>query len=238
MRLRLRHASCALIMALLAVMRPSPLWAAERSALIQYIDLLPQMGSANLCRVSADPSLKPVQPAELPRMFAGAMGGSTVSIFQGLDQRCSFTLLIQPPLRGATRSDGFQKSLTIPKELDYSQSFDLTSTFLTGSESLGASSGSIVSFQHVDVGPGLTGPMPALFNSLYQRLSTLNGVQGFQVWTWSSRPNHWTVITSWRDQTSALAAQYDPTVMRIWSELYRNTAAPKHLSFYRLIKTN
>lgn len=238
MRLRLHHASFALVLAALAMIQPKTLWAAERSALIQYIYLLPQAGSASLCKASPDPSIKPVQAVELPAMFAGAVVGSSVSIFQEINERCSFTLLIKPTPEGSERPDGFQKSLTIPKDIDSSQAFALTSSFLTGSTKLEATKDSVVSFQHVDVGPGLTGPMPDAFNSLYRRLSALKGFQGFQVWTWTSRPNHWTVISSWKDQASAFKAQSDPGVMQILNELYRNTAAPKHESFYRLIEAN
>lgn len=235
---KLHRASCALFITALAVMQPSSLWAAERSALIQYIFLLPQAGSGSLCRASSNQSIKPVHADELPAMFAGPVGGSNLSIFQEIDKSCSFILLIELMSQSFKRPDGFQKSLTIPKDFDYSQAFGLTSSFVTGSTQLGATKGSLVTFQHVDVGPDLTGQMPDAFNSLYRRLSILKGLQGFQVWVWTLRPNHWTVITSWEDQDSASAAQFDPEVMKIWDALYRNTAAPRHQEFYRLVETN
>jgi hypothetical protein len=238
MRLRLRSASCVLAIAALGLIQPSPLWAADRSALIQYIFLLPQRGATSLCTASSDQFAKPISPADLPLLFAGSIGASSLSIFQATDQRCSFLLLIEPKPEFPTKLDGFHKSLALPKDVDFSQSFSLSSNFLTGSTTLSVTKNSVVSFQHIDVGPGLTGPMPDAFSNLYRHLSKLKGFQGFQVWTWSARPNHWTVITSWRDQASALAAQFDPDVMQSWSVLYRNTAAPKNVSFYKLIQTN
>lgn len=237
MRLRLRSASCLLATAAFALIQPSPLWAADRSALIQYIFLLPKRDTTSLCSASSDQSAKPVSKADLPVLFTGSTGASTLTIFQGIEQRCSFLLLVEPPPAGAATLDGFHRSLAIPKDIDISQSFSLSSTFLTGSTTLSATKNSVISFQHVDVGPGLTGPMADAFSSLYARLSKLKGFQGFQVWTWSARPNHWTVITSWTDQASALSAQFEPDVMQAWTILYSNTAAPKNESFYRLIQT-
>lgn len=238
MRLRLPSASCVLAIIAFGLVQPSPLWAADRSALIQYIYLLPQRGMTSQCTASSDHSTKPVSSAELPILFAGTTGASSLSIFQAIDQRCSFLLLIEPRPEALTKLDGFHKSMALPKAIDFSQSFSLPSNFLTGSTTLSATRNSVVSFQHIDVGPGLTGPMPDAFSHLYNHLSNLKGFEGFQVWTWSTRPNHWTVITSWRDQASASAAQYEPDVMQAWSVLYRNTAAPKNLTFYRLIQSS
>jgi hypothetical protein len=236
MRLRLHRASCALVFAVLAVFQASPLWAAERSALIQYIFLIPHSDAQFLCSASSFQPSKPVQVSELPAMFVGAPSGSSASIFQRLDERCSFVLLTEPKFDGSTKLDGYRRSLTVPSDIDHSESFSMPSQFLIGSPALGATKSSVLSFQHVDVGPGFAGPMPASFDSLYRRLSMLKGFQGFQVWTWNSRPNHWTVITSWKDQDSAFSAQSNPDVMAIWNILYRDTAAPKNKSFYRLIQ--
>ena len=231
----IQSSSSALVMMALAMVQPAPLLAAERTALIQYIYLVPQAGSTSGC-LSSVQSSQPQNPAQLPSMFAGAVGQSAVAIYQGLQNRCDFILTVAPPPAQRRGAEGFQKSLTIPAASDQSQSFTLTSTFLVGSEQLGATPNSIVWFHHVDAGPGRTGSMPGNFARLYQRLSTFSGFQGFQVWTWKARPNHWTVITSWKDEASSLQARRDPQVISIWDAIELDTAAPKQTYPFRLLQ--
>lgn len=220
---------------MLLVAQPTPPAAADTTALIKYIYLIPQEGPTGGCLASPSSS-KPVNPEQLPSLFAGAADQSVVAVYQGLQNPCDFILMATPPPTRRNGVEGFQRSLDLPPEADYTQSFALTSSFLLGNERLGATPTSTVWFHHVDAGPGRTAKMPDNFALLFQQLSTFSGFQGLQVWTWRNRPNHWTVITSWTDPASSLRARRDPAVIRAWDAIQLYSAAPKQTYPFRLIQ--
>ena len=90
-----------------------------------------------------------------------------------------------------------------------------------------------VVIKHVDVVPSKRELYQPYVQRLAQALKGHAGLEGFQVWTWNSRPNHWTVFTVWRDARAADAAQISPELMAIWDQIYEYSASPNNQSIFR-----
>ncbi len=116
--------------------------------------------------------------------------------------------------------------------------FELPSTFLLGDRSLKVRPDSLVVIQHVDVDPKMRELYQPYFQQLARVLKGQSGFEGFQVWTWNSRPNHWTVISVWRDLHTVEAAQHRPELVAVWDQIFANAASPRNWSNYRRFDMN
>jgi hypothetical protein len=217
------------------------------TALIQYIQTKPDGVAANgdpRCLISVQPRIE-VRLADLPMQFADARLSRNTRIFQDTDSPCEFVLVTSPapatlpaegpPQPGLLRN-GHDNSLVSGLNRDVSRSFNLSSVFLVGSPSLDVSSASVVVLQHVDSAPQNRTKLPPLFEALYRHMSKgLPGFQGFQVWTWTSRPNHWTTMAAFKDMRSYKTMVLNPDYFDLWNAIYAFSAAPKNYQYYQLV---
>jgi hypothetical protein len=217
------------------------------TALIQYIQTKPDGVAANgdpRCLISVQPRIE-VRLADLPTQFADARSSKNTRVFQDTDSPCEFLLFTSPapstlpaesPPQQSLLRNGLDNSLVSGLSRDVSRSFNLSSVFLLGSTQLDLSSTSVVVLEHVDSAPPNRTQVPPLFEALFRHLQNgVAGFQGFQVWTWTSRPNHWTTITAFQDMRAYKTATLNSTYFDRWNAIYAFGAAPKNYQYYRLV---
>lgn len=220
---------------------------ASTTALIQYIQTKPDGVARNgdpQCLISIQPRIE-VRLADLPKQFADARSSGKTRIFQDTDSPCEFLLFTSPapatlpaesPPQPSLLRNGYDNSLISNSSADVSRSFNLSSVFLLGSTNLDVSRTSVVVLEHVDSAPQNRTQLPPLFAALYRHMqSGVAGFQGFQVWTWTSRPNHWTTITTFKDMRAYKTATLNSTYFDRWNAIYAFGAAPKNYQYYRLV---
>jgi hypothetical protein len=217
------------------------------TALIQYIQTKPDGVAPNgdpRCLISVQPRIE-VRLADLPMQFADARSSGNTKVFQDTDSPCEFLLFTSPapatlaaesPPQQSLLRNGLDNSLIPSLNRDLSRSFNLSSVFLLGSTNLDVSSTSVLVVEHVDSAPPNRTQLPPLFEALYRHLQNgVAGLEGFQVWTWTSRPNHWTTITAFKDMRAYKTATLNSTYFDSWNAIYAFGAAPKNYQYYRLV---
>ena len=217
------------------------------TALIQYIQTKPDGVAANgdpRCLISVQPRIE-VRLADLPTQFADAGSSRNTRVFQDTDSPCEFLLITSPapstlPAESAPQQrllrNGLDNSLISGLGRDVSRSFNLSSVFLLGSPQLDVSNTSVVVVEHVDSAPPNRAQLPPLFEALYRHLQKdVVGFQGFQVWTWTSRPNHWTTLTAFNGMRAYKTATLKSDYFDRWNAIYAFGAAPKNYQYYSLV---
>jgi quinol monooxygenase YgiN len=114
--------------------------------------------------------------------------------------------------------------------------FNVSSSYLVGSEQLDISPSSLIMVAHLDSDPTQREQTLRLLEKLGALTVGLKGNQGAQVLTWRKRTNHWTLISSWKDLSSYYASLENPDVMRLRAGIASHAAAPSDLRLYRRVE--
>jgi quinol monooxygenase YgiN len=113
--------------------------------------------------------------------------------------------------------------------------FNLDSTYMIGSENLVIPLGAFAMVAHMDADPVQREQTATQLRKLGSLIPELRGNQGVQILTWKKRPNHWTIVTLWKDINSYLAALEDPRIMGICAVIASHAAAPADLRLYQRV---
>lgn len=164
---------------------------------------------------------------------------SQVQFFQDLREDNKFIALIVGPDAQAKTSAGWSRNcfMETNSAVPARRCFVLNSTLLVGDPRLEFSGTSWIQIEHVDSDPMKRDANLPLFQRLQTLMQRQPGFQGLQVWTWTARPNHWTVITQWIDAEASRRAAADPEVMATADQIYANEAAPSNADVVRAIRS-
>lgn len=113
--------------------------------------------------------------------------------------------------------------------------FNLTSDFMNGTAPLTIPREALIMVAHLDADPSQREQAQIQLNRLGNVIPGLKGNQGVQILTWKKRPNHWTLLTIWKDQASYLAGLEDPHVRKIRAVIASYAAAPSDLRLYQRV---
>lgn len=113
--------------------------------------------------------------------------------------------------------------------------FVLDSIPMDGSTKLTIPLGGFVMVGHLDADPSQVDLTLPQLKELLQITPTLSGNQGVQVMTWKKRPNHWTLVESWKTRQDFYSAIEDPRIQSIRAAIASHAAAPSDLRLYRRV---
>ena len=164
---------------------------------------------------------------------------SRILLFDNVKEPDDYVALITKPHAKEIRPGGWSKSLLKPysSEFPSSRSFMLDSRLLLGNPNLNATNSSYIEIEHVDSDPTKREAAQPLFEQLDREIRKQPGFKDLQVWTWTARTNHWTVIQVWESEAASRHAARQPGLIRIWDQLYGYAAAPNSWGEFRLLKS-
>ena len=164
---------------------------------------------------------------------------SRIMLFDDVTDPEDYVALITDPHADPIKAAGWSKDFLDLYSSDFpaGRSFLLDSTLLVGKPDLNATSSSYVQIEHVDSDPLKREAAKPLFEQLDREIRKQPGFKDLQVWTWTARTNHWTVIQVWENEAASRKAARQPVLIKILDQLYGNAAAPSSLNVYRLIKS-
>jgi quinol monooxygenase YgiN len=162
-----------------------------------------------------------------------------IQLFGDIRYPHDYVAVIQGQYANQVSATGWSTSLLKRYSSNFpaGRSFVLDSTLLIGDAELKVNPSSFVQIEHVDSDPTKREAALPLFEKLSQVLQQQPGFKDLQVWTWTARTNHWTVIEVWENEDASHNASKQPEIVRVWDQLYGNAAAPNSLGEYRLLKT-
>lgn len=173
----------------------------------------------------------------LIQAMAAQHPNSRILLFRDITDPTDYVVVIADQASDAIPGSGWSKDLVKLYSPDFSaaRAFVLDSTLLVGDHILDATQSSFIQIEHVDSDPAKREATLPLFGQLEQEMRKQPGFKDLQVWTWTARTNHWTVIQVWDSQEASRKAAYQPGLIRIWDQLYGNAAAPNSFSEFRLM---
>ena len=175
---------------------------------------------------------------ELAKAIRQDTANQQIVLFKDRNQRADDYVALVPVKPGSgTVTDGWQKcSNLLPTASHHARVFRLRSTLTLGRPSLALDDNSFVVIEHLDAYPAQRDLNPPIFVQLQQTLESLPGFQGLQIWTWTARTNHWTVITAWQSREAFQRANQMAAVEQLWDRLYENSAAPQNDNDFSLVR--
>ena len=175
----------------------------------------------------------------LLQSMAAHHAGSRIMLFDDLTDPEDYVALITDPHADQIKATGWSKDFLDLYSSDFPacRSFVLDSTLLVGKRDLNATSSSYIQIEHVDSDPIKRDAAKPLFEQLEREIRKQPGFKDLQVWTWTVRTNHWTVIQVWESEADSRRAARQPELIQIWDQLYGNAAAPSSPNVYRLLKS-
>lgn len=164
---------------------------------------------------------------------------SRILLFADVSNQQNYVAVIADQTADEIPGTGWSKGFLKQYSSDFpgGRSFVLDSTLLVGNPILKATSSSFIQIEHVDSDPTKREATQPLFEQLDRELRKQPGFKDLQVWTWTARTNHWTVIEVWESEAASLHAARQPGLIKIWDQLYGNAAAPNSHGEFRLMKS-